>query len=69
MKSHISATIDEELLRRLDAYRLAERRSRSQALELAIERFLEEEAKTARLVVSSGSFAGAFSREDTYARD
>jgi metal-responsive CopG/Arc/MetJ family transcriptional regulator len=67
MKSHISATIDTDLLRRLDRLAAEERRSRSQAIELAIERFLAEENELSSLPVSEGNFQGRFSRDETYA--
>lgn len=67
MKSHISATIDRELIERVDAYRISVRRSRSQVIELAVEKLLEEVgAVESKLLTSRGSFAGRFSREETY---
>lgn len=69
MKSHISATIDRKLVERIDRYRKSVRRSRSQVIEIAIERLLREEAGEAEnLVVSEGRFEGKFSRRDTYER-
>lgn len=69
MKSHISATIDQELLERVDRFGNEERRSRSQVIELALEEFLQDRAGEAgEIVTSPGRFAGKFSREETYAR-
>jgi metal-responsive CopG/Arc/MetJ family transcriptional regulator len=69
MKSHISATIDCELVERIDRYRRSVRRSRSQVIEIAVERLLREEAnEEAGLVVSEGRFAGKFNRGETYER-
>ncbi len=69
MKSHISATIDSDLLGDLDRFVQEERRSRSQIIELALERYLKEKTKREdEIVTSSGCFAGEFSREETYAR-
>lgn len=69
MKSHISATIDKNLLERVDRYRKSVKRSRSQVIEIAIERLLIAEAGEAdELVVSEGSYQGKFSRGDTYER-
>lgn len=69
MKSHISATIDRDILARVDRYRQSVRRSRSQVIELAVERFLsEEQPESSGIVSSSGAFAGEFSRADTYER-
>ena len=67
MKSHISATIDRELVARIDRYRKSVRRSRSQVIEIAVERLLREEASEGEgLVVSEGRFEGKFNRRDTY---
>jgi metal-responsive CopG/Arc/MetJ family transcriptional regulator len=69
MKSHISATIDRELLERIDRYRKAVRRSRSQVIEIAVERLLREEAgEGGDLIVSEGQFEGTFNRRETYER-
>ena len=69
MKSHISATIDSGLLEDLNRFGLEERRTRSQIIELALERYLQEWSKRDdEIVTSSGRFAGKFSREETYAR-
>lgn len=69
MKSHISATIDRDVLSRVDRYRKSVRRSRSQVIELAMERFLsEEQPESSGIVTSSGAFSGEFSRADTYER-
>jgi metal-responsive CopG/Arc/MetJ family transcriptional regulator len=69
MKSHISATIDERLLETLNRFGREERRTRSQIIELALERFLKERCgQDEEVVTSAGRFAGQFSREETYAR-
>jgi metal-responsive CopG/Arc/MetJ family transcriptional regulator len=69
MKSHISATIDRNLLERIDRYRRSVRRSRSQVIELAVERLLREEAdEDEGLIVSEGRYRGKFNRSETYER-
>ncbi len=69
MKSHISATIDQELLGELDRFGQQERRARSQIIEMALEEFLHKRNRTHdEIVTSQGRFAGQFSREETYAR-
>ncbi len=69
MKSHISATIDTQVLDRVDRYRRVVRRSRSQIIEMAIERLLREEVPADEgIVTSGGAFAEQFSRADTYER-
>jgi hypothetical protein len=67
MKSHISATTDRELVARIDRYRKSVRRSRSQVIEIAVERLLREEAAEGDdLVVSEGRFEGKFNRRETH---
>jgi len=69
MKSHVSTTIDADLLHEADRFGRQERRSRSQIFELALEHFLREKAPASDdIVTSSGRFAGKFTREQTYAR-
>ncbi len=69
MKSHISATIDSDLLENLNCFGKEERRTRSQIIELALEQYLKEKTKRDdEIVTSSGRFGGKFSREETYAR-
>jgi metal-responsive CopG/Arc/MetJ family transcriptional regulator len=69
MKSHISATIDQKLLRELDKFGQEERRARSQIIEMALEEFLLKRERTHDdIVTSQGRFVGQFSREETYAR-
>lgn len=69
MKSHISATIDQELLGELDRFGQEERRPRSQIIEMALEEFLRKRSRSGdEIVTSQGRFAGQFSREETYAR-
>jgi metal-responsive CopG/Arc/MetJ family transcriptional regulator len=68
MKSHISAMIDERLVEELKRFGREERRSRSQAIEMALAEFLRDRmgAKD-EIVTSQGRFGGSFSREETYA--
>ena len=67
MKSHVSATIDADLLEEADRFGRQERRSRSQVLEMALEQFLRKNApESDGIVTSQGRFAGNFSREETY---
>lgn len=69
MKSHISATIDSKLVSRVDRYRRSVKRSRSQIIEIAVERLLKEEAADQEeIVTSDGQFLGSFSRAETYER-
>ena len=69
MKSHISATIDKDLVEDLNRFGKEERRSRSQVIEMALEEFLRTRmvAKD-EIVVSQGVFKGTFNREETYER-
>ena len=70
MKSHISATIDSDLVERMESFGQQERRSRSQIIELALEDYLlRNSAETKSIVTSEGRFEGNFSREETYERD
>ena len=63
MKSHISATIDEQLVEDLNRYRQEERRSRSQVIEMALEEFLRRRVDLKdEIVTSEGQFKGSFSR-------
>ena len=68
MKSHISATIDRDLVTALQEIRKRERRSLSNVLEAAVAEYLDKRQATDRIVTSAGSFAGSFSRRDTYAK-
>jgi metal-responsive CopG/Arc/MetJ family transcriptional regulator len=69
MKSHISATIDSGLLEALNRFGREERRTRSQIIEMALERFLQERGvRDDEIVTSPGCFEGRFSREETYER-
>ena len=70
MKSHISATIDLNLVEKLNRYGEEERRSRSQIIEMALEEFLRKRGVADEdIVTSAGQFVGDFSREETYARE
>jgi metal-responsive CopG/Arc/MetJ family transcriptional regulator len=69
MKSHISATIEKDLIQAADRFGQQERRSRSQILEMALEQFLRQHAPIDdEIVTSPGHFVGTFSREETYER-
>ncbi len=69
MKSHISATIEDQLLADLNRLGREERRSRSQIIEMALEEFLRKRGVTEdEIVTSEGRFEGRFSREETYER-
>jgi metal-responsive CopG/Arc/MetJ family transcriptional regulator len=69
MKSHISATIDEKILKDLNRVGAEERRSRSQVIEMALEEFFQKRgAAVDEIVTSEGRFTGNFSREETYER-
>jgi metal-responsive CopG/Arc/MetJ family transcriptional regulator len=69
MKSHISATLESDLLEHVDRFAREEKRSRSQIIEIALEQFLRERTPSeSEIVTSSGRFEGPFSREETYAR-
>lgn len=69
MKSHISATIDNRILEDLNRFGRAEKRSRSQVIEMALEQFLQDRGgQDDEIITSPGRFAGRFSREETYAR-
>jgi metal-responsive CopG/Arc/MetJ family transcriptional regulator len=69
MKSHISATIDNQILEDLNRFGREERRSRSQIIEMALEQFLQKRSATDdEIVTSQGRFSGQFTREETYAR-
>ncbi|MBU6171900.1 MAG: ribbon-helix-helix protein, CopG family [Verrucomicrobia bacterium] len=63
MKTHISATIDEQLVEDLNRYGLEERRSRSQVIEMALKEFLRRRLDlNDEIVTSEGQFQGRFSR-------
>jgi len=69
MKSHISATIDNQILEDLNRFGREERRSRSQIIEMALEEFLQKRSgPDDEIVTSPGRFSGQFTREDTYER-
>jgi metal-responsive CopG/Arc/MetJ family transcriptional regulator len=69
MKSHISATIDRDLLEEVNRFGRQERRSRSQVIEMALEHFLNARGTSDdKIVTSEGRFEGSFSREETYER-
>jgi hypothetical protein len=69
IKSHISATIDDQILEDLNRFGQQERRSRSQVIEMALEEFLRKRGGAEdEIATSGGRFDGDFSREETYAR-
>ena len=69
MISHISATIDSELLEELNRFGTEERLTPSQIIEMALERFLRERGvRDDEIVTSPGRFEGRFNREETYER-
>jgi metal-responsive CopG/Arc/MetJ family transcriptional regulator len=68
MKSHISATIEQELVEALQEIRRHERRSMSNIIEAAVAEYVEKHQGTDQIVTSPGRFAGKFSRRETYAR-
>lgn len=69
MKSHISATLDKNLVEDLNRFGQEERRSRSQIIEMALEDFLRSRREGRdEIVTSRGHFEGCFSREETYER-
>jgi predicted transcriptional regulator len=67
MKSHISATIDNQILEDLNRFGREERRSRSQIIEMALEEFLQKRSgPDDEIVTSEERFSGQFTREETY---
>ena len=69
MKSHISVTIDEQLVKDLNRYGLEERRARSQVIEMALKEFLRGRMEMKdEIVTSEGHLQGSFSRAETYDR-
>lgn len=69
MKSHISATLDSQLLEELNRFGREERRSRSQVIEMALEEFLRDRSRAeGEIVTTSGRFQGSFDRAETYER-
>lgn len=68
MKSHISATIDKDLVDALHKIRKRERRSLSNVLETAVAEYLEKRGGGEDIISSPGTFAGVFSRRETYGK-
>ncbi len=68
MKSHISATIEEELVQALHRIRRRDRRSLSNVLEAAVAEYVEKRSGGEQIVTSPGTFAGSFSRRETHAK-
>jgi hypothetical protein len=68
MRAHLSITIAGDTAQRLRVYARRERRPVSQVVEMAVERLLDERAPVSdRVVTTSGSFSGRFSRAETHA--
>ena len=65
MKSHINATIDRDILSRVDRYRSGVKRSRNQVIERLLR---EEQPESSAIVTSTGQFSGGLSRRETYER-
>ena len=69
MKSHLSATIEETLVRELDEYSREEQRSRSQVIELALRHYLATKRGRGNAVVTSAArLEGNFERRECYER-
>lgn len=69
MKSHISVTIDRDLLEQLDRFGREECCNLSQIIEMALERFLQQRGERDDAILNSpGHFEGRFSQEETYER-
>lgn len=69
MKSHISATIERDLVEELTRAGREERRSRSQIIELALEEYFRRRGgEKDEIITSAGRFEGNFNRDETYAR-
>ena len=69
MKSHISATIEDHLVRDLETFSREEHRTKSQVIEMALRQFLSGRQIDARSVVTSdSSFEGTFHRAECYER-
>jgi metal-responsive CopG/Arc/MetJ family transcriptional regulator len=68
MKSHVSITIEEELIQALHRLRKRERRSLSNVLEAAVAEYVEKRSGGDEIIASAGKFAGRFSRRETYAK-
>lgn len=66
MKSHISITIEAELLDELKRLSRQERRSLSNLLELAALEYLRGRGTTSAIETSPGRFEGSFSRAESY---
>ena len=69
MKAHLSATIEESLVRELDEYSREEQRSRSQVIELELRHYLAtKRGRGSAVVTSSARFEGNFERRECYER-
>lgn len=69
MKSHISATIEEHLVRELETFSREEHRTKSQVIEMALREFLSQrQADDLKIVTSDASFTGTFDRAECYDR-
>jgi predicted CopG family antitoxin len=66
MKSHISITIEREVLDELKRLSRQEHRSLSNLLELAALAYLKDRGTISAVKTSRGRFEGNFSRAETY---
>jgi len=69
MKSHISATVEEHLVRELETFSREEHRTKSQVIEMALRQFLSlRQENESKIVSSNASFEGTFNRSECYDR-
>lgn len=69
MKSPISVTIEENLVRELETFSREEHRTKSQVIEMALRQFLSQRQESeSKIVSSNASFEGTFSRSECYDR-
>ena len=67
MKEHISITIKKSLVGLLKKHARQEKRSVSQLVELALEKYLNQhDAIKGSILTSKSSFKGSFTREEPY---
>ena len=69
MKSHISVTIEENLVRELETFSREEHRTKSQVIEMALRQFLSQRLENeSKIVRSDATFEGTFKRSECYDR-
>ena len=69
MKSHISATIEQSLVKDLDTFSREEHRTKSQVIEMALRQYLTTRRNgTHTVIATDSSFQGTFHRADCYER-